>query len=163
VLNYNISICGKKVVGKRLDQWYCMLDKLILSIYLGTLFCIVFIVAPILLRTDENKNIAGRFYGRILWRFYKLAFLMLLFYLLLSDDNKIYSISLMVGLALNTALSLYLKKLKRSLGDIDKVPYYDEKRTKFRRLSMLSTLILFLNLIASIFIYIKVSGGGDGI
>jgi len=49
------------------------------------------------------------------------------------------------------------------LGDIDKVPYYDEKRTKFRRLSMLSTLILFLNLIASIFIYIKVSGGGDGI
>ncbi|WP_448583317.1 hypothetical protein [Thermocrinis sp.] len=140
-----------------------MLDRLALSIYIGTLFCIVFIVAPILLRTEENKNIAGRFYGRILWRFYKLAFLMLMVYLLSSDDGRIYAIPLMVGLALNSALSLYLKTLKKSIGDIDKVPYSDRKRTKFRRFSMLSTLLLILNFVISILVYIKTFGGGNGV
>ena len=140
-----------------------MLDRLVLSIYLGTLFCIVFIVAPILLRTEQNKNLAGRFYGRILWRFYKLAFLMIMFYLLSSDDIRVYAIPLMVGLALNVALSLYLKNLKKSIGDIDRIPYDDPKRTKFRRLSIISTLILFLNFVISILVYIKTFGGGNGI
>ena len=139
-----------------------MVDKVILSIYIGSLFFIVFVVAPVLLRVRENKNLAGRFYGRILWRFYGLAFLMLGFYLLITDE-KVYSLLLMAGLALNLLLSIYLKSLKKSIGDIDKVPYNDQRRVKFRRLSLLSTLIFFINFVFSIFVFIKTFGGADGV
>ncbi|WP_448588417.1 hypothetical protein [Thermocrinis sp.] len=140
-----------------------MIDKLLLSLYMGALFCIVFIVAPILLRTDKSKNLAGHFYGKMLWRFYKLAFLILILYLLLADENRVYALPLMAGLTLNIALSLYLKDLKRTIGDIDLIPYNDKTRVKFRRLSILSTLILFANFALSILVYIKISGGVNGL
>jgi thiol:disulfide interchange protein len=108
-----------------------MFKGLILSLYTGTLFSIVFWVAPILLRTEKDKNIAGRFYGRILWRFYKLAFFMLLFYLLLADE-KVYVLLLMVGLALNAGLILSLKNLKRKLGHINQINYNHIKRIKYK-------------------------------
>jgi hypothetical protein len=139
-----------------------MFEKLILSLYAGTLFSIVFLVAPVLLRTKKDKNLAGRFYGRILWRFYKLAFFMLLFYLLIADE-KLYTLPLMVGLALNVGLSFYLKNLKRELGDIDKIDYDHPKRIKFRRLSLLSAGLLFINFLLSTFILIKTFGGADGV
>jgi Ca2+/Na+ antiporter len=139
-----------------------MFEKLILSLYAGTLFAIVFLVAPVLLRTEKDKNLAGRFYGRILWRFYKLAFFMLLFYFLLADE-KVYTLLLMVGLALNVGLSFYLKNLKRELGDIDQIDYNHPKRIKFRRLSLLSTGLLFINLLLSIFVLIKTFGGANGV
>jgi Ca2+/Na+ antiporter len=139
-----------------------MFERLILSLYTGTLFSIVFLVAPVLLRTKKNKNIAGRFYGRILWRFYKLAFFMLLFYLLIADE-KVYALLLMVGLTLNVGLSFYLKNLKRELGDIDQIEYNHPKRIKFRRLSLLSTALFFINFLLSTFILIKTFGGADGV
>jgi len=139
-----------------------MFERLILSLYTGTLFSIVFLVAPVLLRTEKDKNLAGRFYGRILWRFYKLAFFMLLFYLLIADE-KVYTLLLMVGLALNVGLSFYLKNLKRELGDIDKIDYNHPKRIKFRRLSLLSTGLLFINFLLSTFILIKTFGGAHGV
>jgi Ca2+/Na+ antiporter len=139
-----------------------MFEKLILSLYTGTLFSIVFLVAPVLLRTEKDKNLAGRFYGRILWRFYKLAFVMLLLYLLIADE-KVYALLLMFGLALNVGLSFYLKKLKRELGDIDKIDYNHPKRIKFRRLSLLSTALFFINFLLSTFILIKTFGGADGV
>ncbi|WP_299209521.1 hypothetical protein [Thermocrinis sp.] len=139
-----------------------MFEKLILSLYTGTLFSIVFLVAPVLLRTEKDKNLAGRFYGRILWRFYKLAFFMLLFYFLITDE-KLYTLLLMVGLALNVGLSFYLKNLKRELGDIDQIDYNHPKRVKFRRLSLLSTAIFFINFLLSTFILIKTFGGADGV
>ena len=139
-----------------------MFERLILSLYAGTLFSIVFLVAPVLLRTEKDKNLAGRFYGRILWRFYKLAFFMLLFYLLIADE-KVYTLLLMVGLALNVGLSFYLKNLKRELGDIDQIGYNHPKRIKFRRLSLLSTGLLFINFLLSTFILIKTFGGAHGV
>jgi Ca2+/Na+ antiporter len=139
-----------------------MFERLVLSLYTGTLFAIVFLVAPVLLRTEKYKNLAGRFYGRILWRFYKLAFFMLLFYLLIADE-KVYALLLMVGLALNVGLSFYLKNLKRELGDIDQIDYNHPKRIKFRRLSLLSTGLLFINFLLSTFILIKTFGGADGV
>jgi len=139
-----------------------MFERLILSLYAGTLFSIVFLVAPVLLRTEKDKNLAGRFYGRILWRFYKLAFFMLLFYLLIADE-KVYTLLLMVGLALNVGLSFYLKNLKRELGDIDQIDYNHPKRIKFRRLSLLSTGLLFINFLLSTFILIKTFGGAHGV
>ena len=139
-----------------------MFEKLIVSLYTGTLFSIVFLVAPVLLRTEKDKNLAGRFYGRILWRFYKLAFFTLLFYLLIADE-KVYALLLMVGLVLNVGLSFYLKNLKRELGDIDKIDYNHPKRIKFRRLSLLSTGLVFINFLLSTFILIKTFGGADGI
>jgi len=139
-----------------------MSEKLILSLYTGMLFSIVFLVAPVLLRTEKDKNIAGRFYGRILWRFYKLAFFMLLFYFLLADE-KLYTLLLMVGLVLNIVLSFYLKNLKRELGDIDQIDYNHPKRIKFRRLSLLSTGLLFINFLLSTFILIKTFGGAHGV
>jgi len=139
-----------------------MFERLILSLYTGTLFAIVFLVAPVLLRTEKDKNIAGRFYGRILWGFYKLAFFMLLFYLLLADE-KVCALLLMVGLALNVGLSFYLKNLKRELGDIDQIDYNHPKRIKFRRLSLLSTGLLFINFLLSTFVLIKTFGGADGV
>jgi Ca2+/Na+ antiporter len=139
-----------------------MFERLILSLYTGTLFSIVFLVAPVLLRTEKDKNLAGRFYGRILWRFYKLAFFMLLFYLLLADE-KVYTLLLMVGLALNVGLSFYLKNLKRELGDIDQIDYDHPKRIEFRRLSLLSTALFFINFLLSIFVLIKTFGGANGV
>jgi Ca2+/Na+ antiporter len=139
-----------------------MFERLILSLYAGTLFSIVFLVAPVLLRTEKDKNLAGRFYGRILWRFYKLAFFMLLFYFLLADE-KLYTLLLMVGLALNVGLSFYLKNLKRELGDIDQIDYDHPKRIEFRRLSLLSTALFFINFLLSIFVLIKTFGGANGV
>jgi Ca2+/Na+ antiporter len=139
-----------------------MFEKLILSLYAGTLFAIIFLVAPVLLRTKKDKNLAGRFYGRILWRFYKLAFFMLLFYFLLADE-KVYTLLLMVGLALNVGLSFYLKNLKRDLGDIDQIDYDHPKRIEFRRLSLLSTALFFINFLLSIFVLIKTFGGANGV
>jgi len=139
-----------------------MFERLILSLYTGTLFSIVFLVAPVLLRTEKDKNLAGRFYGRILWRFYKLAFFMLLFYLLIAEE-KVYAPLLTVGLVLNVGLSFYLKNLKRELGDIDKIDYNHPKRIKFRRLSLLSTGLLFINFLLSTFILIKTFGGAHGV
>jgi len=139
-----------------------MFERLILSLYAGTLFSIVFLVAPVLLRTKKDKNLAGRFYGRILWRFYKLAFFMLLFYFLLADE-KVYTLLLMVGLALNVGLSFYLKNLKRDLGDIDQIEYNHPKRIEFRRLSLLSTALFFINFLLSIFVLIKTFGGANGV
>jgi hypothetical protein len=139
-----------------------MFEKLILSLYTGTLFSIVFLVAPVLLRTEKDKNLAGRFYGRILWRFYKLAFFMLLVYLLIADE-KVYALLLTVGLVLNVGLSFYLKNLKRELGDIDKIDYNHPRRIKFRRLSLLSTGLLFINFLLSTSILIKTFGGAHGV
>jgi hypothetical protein len=139
-----------------------MFERLILSLYTGTLFSIVFLVAPVLLRTEKDKNLAGRFYGRILWRFYKLAFFMLLFYLLIADE-RLYTLPLTVGLALNVGLSFYLKNLKRELGDIDQIDYNHPRRIKFRRLSLLSTGLLFINFLLSTFILIKTFGGAHGV
>jgi Ca2+/Na+ antiporter len=139
-----------------------MFERLILSLYAGTLFSIVFLVAPVLLRTEKDKNLAGRFYGRILWRFYKLAFFVLLFYFLLADE-KVYTLLLMVGLALNVGLSFYLKNLKRELGDIDRIDYDHPKRIEFRRLSLLSTGLFFINFLLSIFVLIKTFGGANGV
>jgi Ca2+/Na+ antiporter len=139
-----------------------MFERLILSLYAGTLFSIVFLVAPVLLRTEKNKNLAGRFYGRILWRFYKLAFFMLLFYLLIANE-KVYALLLTVGLVLNIGLSFYLKNLKRELGDIDQIDYDHPKRIKFRRLSLLSTALFFINFLLSIFVLIKTFGDVNGV
>jgi Ca2+/Na+ antiporter len=139
-----------------------MFERLILSLYAGMLFSIVFLVAPVLLRTEKDKNLAGRFYGRILWRFYKLAFFMLLFYFVLADE-KVYALLLMVGLALNVGLSFYLKNLKRELGDIDQIDYDHPKRIEFRRLSLLSTGLFFINFLLSIFVLIKTFGGANGV
>lgn len=139
-----------------------MFERLILSLYTGTLFSIVFLVAPVLLRTEKDKNLAGRFYGRILWRFYKLAFFMLFFYLLIADE-KVYALLLMAGLALNVGLSFHLKNLKRELGNIDQIDYNHPKRIKFRRLSLLSTGLLFINFLLSTFILIKTFGDAHGV
>jgi hypothetical protein len=69
----------------------------------------------------------------------------------------------MVGLALNVGLSFYLKNLKRELGDIDQIDYNHPKRIKFRRLSLLSTVLFFINFLLSIFVLIKTFGGANGV
>ena len=127
------------------------MSKLPLALYAGSLFFLVFIVAPTLLRERQNKNLAGRFYGRILWRFYPLAFLLLMFYLI-SDANKFHALLLMSGLGVNITISYYLRKIKKSLGNIDTVPYDDPKRVFFRKLSIFSTLVFSLNFFLSLYL-----------
>lgn len=145
-------------------QWavriYTMRPEVFLAIYMGTLFAITFIVAPTLLRVKENKNLAGRFYGTILWRFYKVAFLLLMLYLILGDE-RVYTILLMLGLGLNVGVSYWLKNYKRRLGDIDLIDYNDPRRVIFRRVSMLSTLLLFINFLFSFYVLFKKLKGGD--
>jgi hypothetical protein len=85
-----------------------------LSLYAGSLFLLITTVAPVLLRTEGNKDIAGSFYGRILRRFYKIAFFLLLVYLI--SGNKWFGVLLLLGLSLNVAISMELRKYKRSLG-----------------------------------------------
>ncbi|MCX7989853.1 MAG: hypothetical protein N2648_04340 [Aquificaceae bacterium] len=137
-----------------------MTAQLLLALYSGSLFAMVFLVAPLLLRVKENKNLAGRFYGRILWRFYKVAFFLLLLYLILNDE-KLQALLLMLGLSLNVGASYWLKNYKRVLGDIDLVPYEDPRRVLFRRVSLLSTFLLFMNFLLSLYLLQKeLKGGG---
>lgn len=137
-----------------------MISELFLCIYAGSLFCMVFLVAPTLLRTSENKNLLGSLYGKILWRFYKVAFFMLLFYLILGNA-KLDAILLMLGLGLNVGTSYWLKNYKRSLGNIDLLDYDEPRRVLFRRVSMLSTFILFMNFLLSMYVLIKHLKGGS--
>jgi hypothetical protein len=130
------------------------MNKIPLGLYAGALFLLVFVVAPILLREKHSKNLAGRFYGKILWRFYPLAFFLILSYLI-SDANKLYALLLMSGLGANIITSYYLKKLKKSLGDIDLLPFDHPKRSFFRKVSMFSTLLLFINFLLSLYILVK--------
>ena len=129
------------------------MDKFIVSLYTGSLFAIVFIVSPVLLRTGKNKDIAGHFYGKILWRFYY-TFLPLLFLNFLLNKN-VMSIILISGLAVNVILSSYLKSFKRKIGSIENLEFNNPLRKRFRYLSYLSLSILFLNFLLSIFTLIS--------
>ncbi len=119
----------------------------------------VFLVAPTLLRTNENKNLLGSLYGKILWRFYKVAFFTLLLYLILGDA-KLDAILLMLGLGLNVGISYWLKNYKKSIGNIDLLNYYEPRRVTFRKVSMLSTFVLFMNFLFSMYLLIKHLKGG---
>ena len=132
------------------------MEVIALSIYTGSLFLIVFVVAPTLLRTEKNKNIAGSFYGKILWRFYKIAFLLLLVYLILG--NLWLGLILIAGLSLNVITSMKLKEYKKTLGNIEKYPFDSPERVRFRKMSYLSTSILTFNLLLSITILFKEAG-----
>ncbi len=136
-----------------------MIFEAFLCIYVGSLFCMVFLVAPTLLRTNENKNLLGSLYGKILWRFYKVAFFTLLLYLILSDA-KLDAILLMLGLGLNVGISYWLKNYKKSIGNIDLLNYYEPRRVTFRKVSMLSTFVLFMNFLFSMYLLIKHLKGG---
>ena len=124
-----------------------------LSLYAGSLFLIVTAVAPVLLRTENNKNIAGRFYGKILWRFYGIAFLLLVVYLILG--GRWWGVLLLAGLSVNVIISMWLKSYKRTLGNIENHDYSSPQRTLFRRVSYLSTFFLLTNFILSTIILFK--------
>lgn len=130
------------------------MNKIFLALYAGSLFMLVFVIAPVLLRERDSKNIAGRFYGRILWRFYPLAFLLLLSYLIF-DAKRVQALFLMSGLGVNVIVSYYLKKIKKSLGDIDALPFDHPRRSFFRKLSIFSTLILFINFLLAIYMFVR--------
>ncbi|MFN3598356.1 MAG: hypothetical protein ACK4VK_01265 [Aquificaceae bacterium] len=129
-------------------------SELLLTLYTGSLFALIFLVAPVLLRARENKDLAGGLYGKILWRFYKVAFLLLILYLILGNE-RLYAVLLMLGLSFNVSISYWLKNYKKSLGNIDQIEYQDPKRVLFRRVSILSTLTLFGNFLLSFYILIN--------
>lgn len=129
------------------------MEVVLLSLYSGSLFLIVFVVAPELLRTDRNKDIAGVFYGRILWRFYKIAFSLLLVYLILGE--RWFGLLLLLGLSLNVAVSMWLRKYKRELGSIESYDKNAPQRVLFRRVSYLSTALLLVNFLLSTIILFK--------
>ncbi len=137
-----------------------MFSEVLIALYAGSLFAITFLVAPTLLRVDKNKDIAGSLYGRVLWRFYRVALFMLLLYFILGDA-KFYAILLMLGLGLNVGISYWLKNYKRRLGNIDLVDYKDPRRVLFRRMSILSTFILLMNFLLSMYVLIKHLKGGS--
>ncbi len=137
-----------------------MVAELLIALYCGSLFALTFLVAPVLLRVDKNKDFAGGLYGRVLWRFYKVAILILLSYLILSDA-KLDGILLMLAIGLNVGISYWLKNYKRSLGNIDLLDYNEPRRVLFRRVSMLSTFILFINFLLSMYVLIKHLKGGS--
>lgn len=130
----------------------------LLSLYVGSLFMLVFIVSPALLRTEKNKDVAGHFYGKILWRFYYAFGVLLLAYTLLIDFVE--GFILLFGLGLNLALSSHIKKLKRSLGNIEDYDFNHPLRKKFRSLSYASLTLLGLNFLISSLILIKNFRGG---
>lgn len=130
------------------------MDRLAISLYAGSLFMLIFVVAPVLLRTQKEKNTAGGFYGRILWRFYPIAFSLLLIYLIKTDE-KLYAALLMLMLSVNLIISQWLKNYKKRLGNIDLVDYNDPRRVLFRKVSFISTLVFMLNLLASVVTLLK--------
>ncbi len=129
------------------------MEVVFLSFYAGSLFLILSSVAPVLLRTGRNKDLAGSFYGRILWRFYKIAFFLLLVYLILGE--KWLGLLLLLGLGLNVAISMWLRNYKKKLGSIENYEFNSPERTLFRRVSYLSTSVLAINLILSTLVLLK--------
>ncbi|GAB6066075.1 hypothetical protein JCM9492_11670 [Aquifex pyrophilus] len=125
----------------------------ILSLYTGSLFLLIFVVSPVLLKTEKNKNIAGHFYGKILWRFYGISLFLLLIYTLLFEFTK--GLILILGLGANLFWSKKLKEFKRRLGDIEKLDYYHPDRVRFRNMSYVSLFILFINFLLASFVLIK--------
>ncbi|NPB08519.1 MAG: hypothetical protein GXN96_06285, partial [Aquificae bacterium] len=75
------------------------MGEYLLALYTGSLFLLVTVVSPSLLRTDKNKDIAGHFYGKILWRFYYISLFLLFLYTLLKDFWS--GIILITGLGVN--------------------------------------------------------------
>lgn len=120
------------------------MNKLFIGLYVGEIFSIIFIVSFILFK-EEQKNYIGRLYGKILWRFYKIAILELILAFILSPS--FYNLFLIFGLLVNIYLSYHMKSLKQSIGNIDNIDYNNPTRVKFRRLSKLSSGILILNMI----------------
>ena len=124
------------------------MSKLIAGAYAGEIFTIVFIVSYVLFKKIDTKNLAGRIYGQILWRFYKIALLELLMLFIL--NTSFYTFILILGLLGNIYLSYYMKSLKQSIGDIDKVDFNAPIRVKFRTISKISSLLLVFNMILAI-------------
>ena len=129
------------------------MELIALSLYAGSLFLILYAVAPTLLRTQDHKNLAGRFYGRILWKFYRIAFFLLLVYLIFGE--KWLGVLLLVGLSANVIVSMWLKNYKKVLGNIEDHPFNSPERTKFRKVSYLSTGILFANFLLAVITLLK--------
>ncbi|RUM29126.1 MAG: hypothetical protein DSY32_03560 [Aquifex sp.] len=129
------------------------MEKVILSLYSGSLFTIVFIVSPVLLRTEKNKDLAGHFYGRILWNFYRIFLPLLVVYTLLFDFSE--GVILFLGLGINVFISKRLKEFKRKLGSVENLDFYHPDRVKFRRLSYTSLSFLLLNFLLSATILYK--------
>ncbi|MGC8588041.1 MAG: hypothetical protein ACP5LI_03335 [Hydrogenobaculum sp.] len=127
--------------------------KTIVGLYAGEIFAIVFIVSYVLFRKLESKNLAGRIYGQILWRFYKIAILELLLVFFL--NISLYTFFMILGLLANIYLSYYTKSLKQSIGDIDKIDINDPRRVKFRKVSKASSFMLILNMILAIIYLLK--------
>ncbi len=129
------------------------MEIVLLSLYSGSLFFILSVAAPVLLRTEKNKNTAGSFYGRMLRRFYKIAFFLLLVYLI---SGRIWEGTLLLfGLSLNLATSMWLMKYKRRLGNIEDHSFSSPQRLLFRRVSYLSTFLLLINFLISTTILLK--------
>ncbi|MEN3034260.1 MAG: hypothetical protein ABDH18_04655 [Aquificaceae bacterium] len=131
------------------------LGILSLALYMGSMFMIVFFVSPVLLRSEELKNLPGRLYGRVLWRFYPVAALLLLVYLIFGDE-KVLALLCIFVLSLSVALSFYLRRFKRSIGDIDALEYNHPLRSRFRKGSFISNFLLFSNfLLAMLSFYLE--------
>ncbi len=124
------------------------MTRLIAGLYAGEIFTIVFIVSYVLFKKLDTKNLAGRIYGQILWRFYKIALLELLTLFIL--DFSLYTFIMVLGLLTNIYLSYYMKSLKQSIGDIDKMDFNAPLRVKFRNISKLSSGVLIFNMILAI-------------
>ena len=124
------------------------MTRLIAGLYAGEIFTIVFIVSYVLFKKLDTKNLAGRIYGQILWRFYKIALLELLTLFIL--DFSLYTFIMVLGLLTNIYLSYYMKSLKQSIGDIDKMDFNAPLRVKFRNISKLSSGVLVFNMILAI-------------
>ncbi len=129
------------------------MELIAISLYAGSLFLILYAVAPTLLRTRDHKNLAGRFYGQILWKFYRIAFFLLLVYLIFGE--KWLGILLLAGLSANVAISMWLKNYKKVLGNIENHPFNSPERVRFRKVSYLSTAVLFANLLLSVITLLK--------
>jgi len=124
------------------------MDRLIAGLYAGEIFTIVFVVSYVLFKKIDTKNLAGRIYGQILWRFYKIALLELLLLFIL--NASFYTFLMFCGFLTNVYLSYYMKSLKQSIGDIDKIDFNAPIRVKFRNIAKLSSGLLIFNMILAI-------------
>ncbi|NPA32365.1 MAG: hypothetical protein GXO04_01925 [Aquificae bacterium] len=125
----------------------------ILSLYTGSLFFLIFIASPVLLRTEKNKDIAGHFYGRMLRRFYAIFAPLLLFGALF---EPLKGFILLIGLGVNVFISKKLRERKREIGRIEELDVYHPERVAFRRLSYVSLSVLFINFLLASLILITV-------
>lgn len=150
---------------RSLVTWSAIIEIIAITIWVGGMAALSFIVAPAIFQTAASRDSAGKTFGTILRRFHPVMYACGLLILAAAGmrwagafRNKLYApeltryvialIMLVLALYSGLVISKKLDRLRTSMtAGIDRVPKEDPRRVEFNRLHALSTTIMAFNLL----------------